>query len=181
MAYTGSWGLKSANSLSQKSKDSSFEQVKTDTQGSRRVVHRVMDSDSEVEEAIAPKPSRSKATKAATQRRAPSPKPTRATRGRATQSQKKSQPLFIESDDDEDDDVADANYKVDDTDEGASQPPAVEDDDEDVATLRSNPRSQPSRTKAAGKKRNIPVVPEEDSDDELAFRGFGAQRTGRRR
>ena len=71
--------------------------------------------------------------------------------------------------DDDDDDVADANYKVEDTDEGASQPPMVEDDDEDVATLRSNPRSQPSRTKAAGKKRNVPVVPEEDSDVELAF------------
>jgi hypothetical protein len=142
-----------------------------------------VDSDSEVENFIAPKPSRFKAAKTATQtqHREPSPKATRTIRGRATQSQKKSQPLFIQSDD-EDDNAADADFQMEDDDEagGASQPPAVEEDEEDAATLRSNPRSQASRSKAAGKKRHAPALAS-DSDDELAFQGFGVPRTGRRR
>ena len=56
----------------------------------------------------------------------------------------------------------------------------VQEDSQAVSqTLRSNPRTQPSKAKPAGRRKDAPVLLE-DSDDDMAFKGFGARRKGRK-
>ena len=136
-----------------------------------------MDSDSEVEEAIAPKAGGSRATSQQRGELSKPTKPTRAIRVTRSRFQKKST-LFLESD--EDGNTVNGESQMDVDDEEVPQLPTVEDNDDEAleATIRSHPRSQDAKSMSARKKT---VAPADDSDDELAFQGFGDQRAGRSR
>ena len=135
-----------------------------------------MDSDSEVEEAAVPKPRGSRA-KAQTLH-ATSSKAAGSTRKTQTRPAKKSQPLFMESDEDDEGATVDA-----DTREGSQAIVDGGNDDENSQpaslTLPSNARTQQSRSKLGSKKKDVPVLME-DSDDDMAFKGFGSKRKGRK-
>lgn len=177
-----SWKFKSSQSQSQKVKESNPSQKAKPPSQSRKEVARIKDSDSEVEEEIAPKrmSTQSKTrTQGVTQaKRAPSVQPTRSTRGTQARSQKKSQPLFVESDEEPE---LDADNGMGAEHEDTSQPLAgVEEDDESPpATLRSNARSQASRPSRAAKKKNAPIMLD-DSDDDMTFQGFDSGKSSRR-
>lgn len=172
---TDSWKTKSSQSQSRSQK---FKEGGSSLKAQRKT-STPMDFDSEVEEVAAPKPKVTKAkAKTQTQRETPA-KPTRPTRTTQARSQKKSQPLFMESDEDE----LEATMDVDSEDGVEAAIDDRDDDDDDSQqvsqTLRSNPRTQDSRVKPGSRRKDAPVLME-DSDDDMAFKGFGSRRKGRR-
>lgn len=168
---TDSWKTKSSQSQSQTRK------IKEGSSSLKHKMSTPMDSDSEVEEVVAPK-QKGIGAKAKTQtQRETSVKPTRPTRATQARSQKKSQPLFMESDEDEPEAPMDV-----DSEDGveAAIDDGNDDDSQQVSqTLRSNPRTQDSGVKPGSRRKDSPAH-REDSGDEMAFKGFGFRRKGRR-
>lgn len=140
------------------------------------------DSDFEVEEVIQPKPTMTQPKAKAPSERAGSAKPARPVRATQSRSQKKSQPLFIESDEDEPERNQDMGVDAEDASLAAVEKEIdVQEDSQAISeTLRSNPsRTQPSKPKPGSRRKDAPVLLE-DSDDDMAFKGFATRRKGRR-
>ncbi|GJE85654.1 hypothetical protein PsYK624_017330 [Phanerochaete sordida] len=148
---------------------------------------RARDSDSEVEEAIAPKSqkvdSKGKASQPkASQSKAPQSRssqskapPSKASQAKPPSRVQKKSTLFVESDPDEDED--DTVMAVD---KNPSQRSQHDDEDSDDdfsqnSTLRTQSQRR-SQWSGAGRREGPPA---EDSDDDMAFKGFGGDRSQR--
>ena len=95
----------------------------------------------------------------------------RSQTGRRTQSRAKSRPLFLDSDDDKDDEIV---LPID-------QPqPIDEGHDDDAVTVQSEStaRSKPTTSNRASKK--VPIIVDDDSDDGATFKGFRGKSRGTR-
>lgn len=116
----------------------------------------------------------------ATQRKPPSTQRQTALTQR-TRTRGKTQPLFLGSDEDEDDPEITQRMST----EKPIDDSITDDDSDDEETLRSAARTQTSTTRparaAASKRQAPPIIVDDDSDDEATFKGFGAQKKGRRR
>ncbi|TFY51930.1 hypothetical protein EVJ58_g10303, partial [Rhodofomes roseus] len=117
---------------------------------------------------------------AKSQRKAPSRGGSAQPRGKT----QKTQPLFIESDEEA---AGPTSQTMADYDDGLSPIGETDDmDDDDESTLRSSRRGTQTRTtrnarKAGASKKSAPVVLDDDSDDEAAFVGLAARRKTRKK
>ncbi|TBU28793.1 hypothetical protein BD311DRAFT_865160 [Dichomitus squalens] len=155
----------------------------------------VLDSDDD-EEPFVSKPAKGKSQAKSQAVKPPSAQKstaTRATRGKAGSQR---QPLFIDSDDDVDDDGEGAagpvDYEQDDDFRMDSDPDVglygEEEDDDPAATLKSTARSTRSGTQpsskakpATARKKAPAIVVDDDSDDGATFKAFGARSRTRRK
>ncbi|RDX44630.1 hypothetical protein OH76DRAFT_1486923 [Lentinus brumalis] len=149
------------------------------TQRSARIRPSLVSDDEDEDEPV-PKPTKGKGkSQAKSQSKPPSTQSRSSARStRAKSSQK--QPLFIDSDIEEGDELDDDFQMGLDDDDGFGE----DDDfgeDEPVATLKSTRETQPSaKGKAASKKKAPAIVVDDDSDDGATFKAIGSRTRSRR-
>ncbi len=149
------------------------------TQRSARIRPSLVSDDEDEDEPV-PKPTKGKGkSQAKSQSKPPSTQSRSSVRStRAKSSQK--QPLFIDSDIEEGDELDDDLQMGLDDDDGFGE----DDDfgeDEPVATLKSTRETQPSaKGKAASKKKAPAIVVDDDSDDGATFKAIGSRTRSRR-